>query len=69
MRSYVFNEIEHFQKVSIILKKALKVGLPREEYTNWFSNTKWSDLKTYIQVTVSRVSKLLFRQQLMKKRL
>lgn len=30
----------------------------REEQTNWVSITKWSNLKTYINVTVYKVSRL-----------
>lgn len=33
----------------------------REEHTDWLSNTKWSILKTCIQVTLYRQNKLYLR--------
>ena len=35
-----------------------KIVFPRENKTNWLSNTEWSSLKTYIQVTLYRLNRL-----------
>lgn len=34
------------------------VALPRKEHTHWLSSTKWSALKTYIQVTLYAFDRL-----------
>lgn len=38
--------------------KAEETVYPREEHTTWLFNTKWSALKTHIQVTLYRLSRL-----------
>lgn len=34
---------------------------PREKHINWSSNTKWAILKTYVHVTIKRLSMLYLR--------
>lgn len=34
-----------------------EVVLPREEHTNWFYSTKWTTLKTCLQVTLYRLNR------------
>lgn len=41
--------------------RAGETASPREEQTNyWLFNTKWSALKTYMQVTIYRPSRLVY---------
>jgi hypothetical protein len=35
-----------------------KIIFPKEEHTNWLSNTKWSVLKICIQVILSKLGRL-----------
>jgi hypothetical protein len=42
----------------------LRVGeivFPREEHTNWLSNTKWSVLKPYIYMSNMQTEQVIYR--------